>query len=467
MPVVLINNLGGVNTYLNPLLDGQIIKSVNFDSFPLGGKTKRAGYSTYLGTADGSTVTSLFNWTKNDGTTFFNYRASGSSLYYSAQGTGAWTLAGNGTITAGAHVGYAVLDDTLIIGDGAGSTRHTTNGTSFTDTTLAPVSEFFAEFENRIYAAGTSSDLFFSTTNDATNWETTGTSDSSSIVIPGAGKLGVIFKAADRLTATKNSGIINRWDGASRVDLSTLVGPSSPYSVAQQEGFYVWLNRLGIYLYSGERPQIISNTIQRQFYNNSGSAIAGTAFDDAPGEIHRYDYLVSVGTLTDDLTQETISNAIIKYDLQKNQFMNYEYADKPTAMLSYRDENGDKQFIFGDSSGQCYQTDPTVYNDNGEAINCELQGFIHLGTLLDKKWNWFRALMNPGNEARMQIAITNTWTARVKNWRDLGDVNDGVAEFRFPAGSRGKFLFWRVMESSKNSTTSVYGFEIDAEIIPK
>src|SRR3990167_9284372 len=103
MPELTISDLGGVNTYQNPfaLPDGNIIHCVNFDSFPLGAKKKRAGYNTFLGTPDNGTVNSLFAWAKNDGSTFWLYRASGSAIYSSQQGTGAWTQTGNGTIENG------------------------------------------------------------------------------------------------------------------------------------------------------------------------------------------------------------------------------------------------------------------------------------------------------------------------------------------------------------------------------
>src|SRR5258706_16404146 len=85
-------NIGGVQTYTNPLpQDGQLIHAVNVVSFPYGAKTKRSGYSTFLGTADGSQVNSLIDYHQQDGTTFNLMRASGSSLYSSQQGTGAWT----------------------------------------------------------------------------------------------------------------------------------------------------------------------------------------------------------------------------------------------------------------------------------------------------------------------------------------------------------------------------------------
>src|SRR3990170_3078965 len=297
-------NIGGINTYVNPLIEERtdnkafLTRAVNVDSYPYGGKSKRPGYITFLGTADGSAINSLFSWTKEDGTTLFNYRASGSSLYYSIQGTGAWTLAGNGT--------------------------------SFTNTTLAPIGEHFTQFQRRIYIGGTSSTLFYSTTNDATNWNTSGTSDSSSFTIPGAGKINKVINANNRLVATKNSGLVYRWDGYSLVDTSTSLGPTSPYSVSDAEGYFFWLNRLGHFGYGGDKPKLLSNAIQGQVYNNMGSGIAGANFTTAPGIVHKYDWLCAVGTVTDDFTNEPVANAIIKYSFQKNEYLNYSFNNNPT-----------------------------------------------------------------------------------------------------------------------------------------
>lgn len=463
-------NLAGVNTYLSPMVksDGDLIRGVNVESFPYGAKTKRPGYITYLGTADGSQVNTLFNWTKNDGTTLFNYRASGTALYYSTQGTGAWTLCGNGTITANSHIGHAVLDNTLIICDGAGSTRHTTNGTAFTDTTLAPVAVDLAEYQGRIYAAGTSSTLFYSTTNDATNWALSGTSDSSSFTIPGAGKLSRVFKVADRLIANKNSGLQFKWDGYSLVDTATGLAPSSPYSVANSEGYFFWLNRLGYFGYGGSKPQLLSNSIQRQIYNNSGSAIAGTVFDNAPSVEHRYNYMTSVGDTTDDFTQVTITNCIQKYNYQTNEWLNDSYANRPTAYLSYKDTSGSQQLIFGDSTGQCYQISGTATSDNGSPIVSVME-FVHNGGVphLEKKWDWFTGFFNPGNEAKVQVAVGDTYTRDTLKWLDVGDCSDGVAEFRFPAGTRGRLMFVKVYESAIDSRFTFYGYDVQAEVIAR
>src|SRR3990167_2702426 len=105
-----IYNLSGLQLKLSPFLskDGEMIRCVNMETDSLGAKKKRPGYATYLGTPDNSEITTLFNFRLNNGTQFWNYRYSGSLLYYSTQGTGAWTVCGNGMMAAGGTIGYAI-----------------------------------------------------------------------------------------------------------------------------------------------------------------------------------------------------------------------------------------------------------------------------------------------------------------------------------------------------------------------
>lgn len=457
----------GINTYVNPLnYDGIMIHALNVTSFPLGAKTKRTGYSTFLATPDSGTVQSLFQMENinNSGTQMNLYRASGSALYYSLQGTGAWTLAGNGTISNGAHFGQAALGTVMIGGDGVGSTRHTTDGISFTNTTLAPISDSFTQFQNRIYANGTATTEFFSTTNDATNWNTSGTSDSSSFTVPGGGKLIKNFKIPDTLVMSKNNGEMYKWDGFNLIDMATKYGPSSAYSVAKTENYNFFVNQFGHYLFSNANPQLLSNAIQRQFYNAGTTGIAGTAFASIPATCHIYDYLASVGTITDDFTSRQIPNAIIKYDYQKNEYQNWSFAHNPTSYLSYKDATGKQQLIFGDNTGQCYQMDGST-TDNGQAIESEMVFLFTYGIAgFEKKWNWFRGFFNPGCEAKVQVACSNVYTYENLRWFDVGDFSNGVAELRFPPESRSRFLFLRIYESSKNSRFSYLGCEIQADI---
>jgi hypothetical protein len=100
-----LTNVGGLNLRLSPFLHSQLIRAVNVTTNQIGAKEKRPGYGTYL--ADlGTQVQTLFNWTKNNGTQFWNYAYAGGTLHYSTQGTGAWTVCGNGTFTGN----YVVME---------------------------------------------------------------------------------------------------------------------------------------------------------------------------------------------------------------------------------------------------------------------------------------------------------------------------------------------------------------------
>lgn len=469
MPTQSVFNLQGLQLGASPFLSnpGEFIHLVNLDSDPVGAKRKRPGYTLFQGTADGSAITSLFEWHKDDGTTLNLYRFSGTQLYYSAQGTTDWVACGNGGFTAGSPIGNAVLNNTLIIGNGVDATRHSTDGTSFTNTTAAPIAARFTDYQNRIYAIGTTSTLFYSTTGDATNWSTSGTSDSSSLTIPGPGKLLDVYKVADRVVTTKNSGLLHRWDGYSLVDTATKLGYSSPYSVGSVESFRIGLNRLGYFGYNGASPTMISNDIQRQIYNDSGTAIVGSVFDSAPAGVYKYNYMCAVGTVTDDITFETVRNCLQTYDFQLDQWSNYGFGTMPTAFVNYKDNAGNEQLLLGDNAGQCYQFGGTALSDNNLPIEAIAEFIYHDGVPhLEKKFNYAYFFFNPGCQAKVQIATGDTYAKGKKNWVDLGDASSGVVEYKF-SGDRGRLLFIRISESSTNSRFSWYGCAIDYDPIER
>lgn len=472
MPEASVSSFGGINTYQNPfsLPDGNVIHSVNMDSFPLGAKKKRSGYVTYLGTPDNSTVNTLFSWQKNDGS-IYNYRASGSVLYSSLQGTGDWTVTGNGTISSGAHVSFAVQDNTLFMADGVGSTRHTTSGTDWTNTSGAPIAVDLAPYQGRIYAAGTSSSLFYSTAGTGTDWIT----DSSSIFIPNDGKLSRIFVSSDRLVITKNSGLMYRWDGDSLIDMATKLGPSSPYSLGSVEGYRFWLNRLGIFTSNAGAPQLVSNPIQNQIYNDSGSAVIGTSFNSAPSGVSKYNYFTSVGTLTDDFTKITIPDAIIKYDYQKNEFLNYRFNNFPTACTSYKDVNGVDQFIFGDQAGQVYQLSGTAKSDNGTPIESSLIVILHANMPhVMKDFRRIEFFTNPGCGARVRYATVDA--SEIFNpfnkegpfkWKELCDLHKGYTQVDFPPESRGSLTYLQFYDNGSNDRFNLYSLSYTYDVVNK
>ena len=461
-----IYNISGINLAVQPLLhkEGDLLRSVNLETFPIGAKRKRPGYITYLGTSpNGSAVQGLFNWSRNNGTQFWNYNFAGGLLYSSQQGTGAWTITGNGTFNSAGTITHAVLEDTLCVSDGVGSVFTSTTGTSFAAATISPVAVSLSEFEQRIYAAGTASDLFWSNVGTPTDW----TNDSSSVLIPGAGKLASIFKAPDGLAVVKNSGNMFMWDGFNLTDLSTKLGYTSQLSIGSIENYRIGLNRQGFFGFGGSKPELLSNAIERQIYNDVGEGIVGTTFDSMPATTHQYRYYATMGTVTDDLTDETIPDAIAVYNFQNNDWWNYRFADRPTAWLSFKDASGNEQLLFGAGS-QCFQMAGTATTDNGAAIETVMEGVIHAATPdLDKEWREITASFNPGAQAKIQVGLSDTFTKPTKQWIDLGDAKDGVVNYHFPQGARSKLLFWRVYDSSRTARYTFYGFTLNYDIVTR
>lgn len=486
-------SIQGINTYINPLQsDGQLIHAVNVTGFPMGGLSKRPGYGTYLGTVAG-TVSTIFSFPFQNGTQLYTYMAAGSKLYYSTQGTGAWTQATPGTIKNNAYVGNCIFNNTLGIGDGNTNLWTSTDGINFSQPGSAPVAQYLAVFHNRAYTDdGTTSNTQFSVTNDITNWQNSGTSDSSSLTTTSPGANVGLFVAGDRLVITKNRGNLFNWDDTSLIDMSAIYGPSSPRSIAQIDDLWFYFNQYGIFSFDGATRTLISNPIQRQFYNKQGNGIAGTCLGTAPGASLLWDYFVAVGNTTDDFTGRKITNNIIKYDYQKNQFMNWSFNDAPTAFHSYIDINGQKQLLFGGTAGQVFQLDLTKTSDNGASIPTEAvflftyasQGQTFTpnsasamsGLTYEKKWDWIRLFFNPGDEVNIQYAFANTLTYQHLKWSEaintrdrtggFWQVSDGVVEIRFPRDEnnmpRSRFLFLRIYDDSDNSQWQYFGCQISA-----
>lgn len=463
-------NLQGMNLRLSPFLqgEGEFLRLINVDPYPQGALKRRAGYTTLLGTPDNGTVTNLFDWHQDNGTTFWLYRTSGSALYYSQQGTGAWTLAGNGTISNGSSVGYAVVNNTLTIGDGVGSTRYSTDGQSFTNTTGAPVARYFADFQQKVWAAqGTNPALVSSVTGDPTNWGFTGTSDGTTVTISAPGGFNSLQKTGNRLIAGKTSGNMFKWDGYTLLDMSTTLAPSSALSIGSVGDYKLYLNRYGYFGFDGASPQIISNAIQPQVYNDFGSAIAGGTFDNASAATLRYDYFASVGTVTDDITKEPVKNALQIYNFQYNSWRNYSMGTQVSSLWSYKDASLNSQLIFGDTSGQCYTQGGTAMSDNGQPIEAIIEYVYHGGIpQYEKEFNYGWFFFNPGCQAHIQVAIGNTWTKEKLKWTNLGDVSDGIAEIHFKK-ERGRLLFVKVTDSSTTNRFIFYGMAVSWDPVIK
>lgn len=491
---------------LQPTMDGQLVWGLNVENIGQGYLGKRRGYSAFLGTADGNQVNTLAWYPQQSGTQMFLYRLSGSLAYSSLQGTGAWTQMGNGTFTNNARLGYAILNNVFICGDGAGSTRHTSDssggGTSFTNTTGAPVGQFFCQYDQRIYTSnGTNSSLTYSSLGSADNWSISLPADSSSLTVPDAGAIGPLINSGNRLVIHKTSGKMFNWDSNNLTDMTSYNGAQMYFSPDQIDGLWFWLNQFGHWSFDGANKNLLSNQIQRLFYNRVGLGMASTQLGTTGiGQAHIWNYLATMGTVQDDWTGIGINNAIMCYDYQKDTHQLWQFNNYPTSMLSYIDNTKQRQFIFGGAGGQCYQLDQTSASDAGQPIRTEAiflftyaeqatqfsptSAHAITGSAYEKLWRYWRGFFNPGDELNIQFAISNTLQFNQLKWsearltRERGQANDdwfqvsdGVVELRFPQTSgnepRGRFLFIRIYDFSTTSKWIYYGCNISAKPIPK
>jgi hypothetical protein len=267
---------------------------------------------------------------------------------------------------------------------------------------------------------------------------------------------------------------MHRWDGDYLVDMATELGPSSPYSVGNVEDFRFYLNRLGVFTTNADKPQLISNPVQRQIYNDAQTGILGSQFDTAPASVYRYDWLCSIGTVEDDFTEINQPNAILKYDYQKNEFSNYKFYNFPTAYHSYKDTSGVQQLIFGDATGQCYQYGGTAKTDNGFPIDLNMVMLLH-GNMphVSKDFEYLEVFTNPGCQAKVQFAVINTvptvrgwYNSGPTVWKELGDLTSGYTLFRFPPEARGKLMYLKFYESSTNAKFSLYSINYIFKPVP-
>lgn len=498
-------NIQGVSSgAINPMSsDGQLIYGLNITSGVIVGNgaiAKRPGYRSYLQSL-GTQINTLFSFYDSSGTRLYTYAAAGSLLNYSTQGTGNWTQASPGTINPGAYVGNAVMEQGLTgtqflcIGDGNQPLLVTSNGTSFTSPGSAPVAQYLCPYLNVMYTTdGSTNILNASSPEDPTDWQIGGTNNSTQYYMANSGAAKNLFVAGNTLIITRSQGNIFTWDTTQFIDTSTTYGPSSPRSIAQIDDYWFYLNSFAVTGFDGAQKQVLSNPIQRQFYNRQGSGITPTSFGTAPSTSWYWYYLTAVGTVTDDFTQRTIPNAILQYDYQNNQWFDWSFAAPPTAMHSYYDTNNVRQMIFGDATGQAYKMDMTATSDNGKPIQTDaifLFTYDQQSTafsqtsasalstaMYEKKWNMLRMFFNPGDEVNVQFAFSNSLTLQRLTWSEAVLVkgrtkgtywqcSHGVLEMRFPDNEnnprRSRFLFMRVYDYSATSSWVYNGCMLDAD----
>jgi hypothetical protein len=201
-------------------------------------------------------------------------------------------------------------------------------------------------------------------------------SDSSSLNVDkhSGGLIQNIKTLNDRVVVWKKE-LIKRWDEEYLRTVKASHGLDAPYSIAEVDGAAFSLDRDAIRLYDGNAPIEISEKIE--------DLIFGIDFDDTNrericGEVFKKKYYLSVGDITDE-DSDTISNAWIVYDYNKNAFWLYSLADKATAMTKLMCSDGEQRLYFGDDAGNVYQMFSGQLDDT-EEIEAVLEGHLFYPT---------------------------------------------------------------------------------------
>lgn len=249
---------------------------------------------------------------------------------------------------------------------------------------------------------------------------------------------------ADRLLIFKERSLY-RWDESEIryvADTGTTTGRSIR-TIGYQTFFYSQ-NGAGIYVYSGGKPQLISQKIQPII-----DGITQTTVDEVRAESDYDHYYLFVGTITVDLPAGdniSVSNAVIVYTVSTNSWYLYSFSDAVRSMARFVDDtNGFDRFYFGNNNGEifrlAYDTDD-VFSDDGDAISALVRyrtpiGSPHQTKFVHKVW----PLVDRAQGMSFRLRADD------KDWRGQTQINRNAQPI--PVDNiEGKVFDFEVSESS-------------------
>lgn len=370
------------NTSPFSILKGEWRKIVNWDIGKKGCMTKRQGYASILNIPDASEILNIIPFEIGTTRKLIMINKAGKLYVADPIVDSTWGTAKlTGLDTSARWTATVLHDDSgngiMILGNGV-ETYRTADASTFTDansTDGAPLAKYWCSFQERVFGAGVPADkdvLHWSSIGDITDWSSTSPSDSDSLNIDkhSGGTIQGIRTLNDRVVIWKRDRI-KRWDEEYLRTVKASHGLDAPYSIAEIDGAAFSLDRDAIRLYDGNAPLEISERIQDFI---EGIDFSTSNNEKICGEVFKKRYYLSVGTITDE-DSNTISNAWIVYDYNKNEFWLYSLADRATAMTKLMCSDGVQRLYFGDGSGQVYQMFYGV-TDDGEEIEAMLEGHV-------------------------------------------------------------------------------------------
>jgi len=459
----------GMHRNVSPLavLKGEWKKIVNWDIAKIGCATKRDGYTTILNAPDASEILSIIPFKVGATRKLIMINAAGKLYVADPIVDSTWGTAKlTGLNTSARWTGAMLHDDSgnavMILGNGY-QTYRTSDANSFVDanaTDGAPLAPYWTAWQERVYGAGVPADkdvLHWCSIGDATNWSAVSPSDSNSLNIDkfAGGVIQNIRMINDRVVIWKEE-LTKRWDEEYLRTVRDSDGLTAPYSLADIKGMAFTLDRNAVRLYDGNEPQEISSKIEDLIIGiNMGSEnlprICGAVFNKR--------YHLSVGTITDE-DGDTISNAWIVYDYNKNAFWLYSLAKQATAMATLKCSDGVERLYFGGTDGnvcQMFSGD----TDDDEEIEAVLEGhiFYPVGTEMFIEPKKIIVASKFGHE--MKVQLTDDYS---DNTMTIGEFDKPVSHnITDKLGNNVLGLAVNIAHASKGKPT-FYGFTLGYEV---
>lgn len=371
----------GMHRNVSPMavLKGEWKKIVNWDIAKIGCATKRDGYAAILNIPDADEILSLIPFEVGSYRKLIMINNAGKLYCVDPATESTWGSALLTGLSTTARWTATVLHDSsgnpyMILGNGV-EVYKTADGVTFSAVSGAPLGKYWASYQERVYAAGVPADediLHWCSIGDLTDWSAVSPSDSGSLNIDkhSGGTIQNIKALNDRVVIWKKTRM-KRWDEEYLRTVMSSDGLDAPYSVAEVNGMAFSLDRNAIRLYDGNAPKEISSKIEDLIY---GIDFGETNAPRICGEVFKKKYYLSVGTITDE-DSNTITNAWIVYDVNKNAFWLYSLADQATSMTKLMCSDGVQRLYFGGTAGQVWQMF-SGDTDDGDDIEARLEGHI-------------------------------------------------------------------------------------------
>lgn len=245
------------------------------------------------------------------------------------------------------------------------------------------------------------------------------------------------------------------WNGNStEPDEIVGIGCSSNESIAVDgsSGLLFFANEYGIYITSGGYPKKISTFVDDLFENMSSAN-----YQHIAGGCDGKHYYCSIGNVTID--GQTISNVVLRYTIQSQEWAVYSYPTQPRVFSKYIDGN-DVKLVYGDNDGNVIQIDSSATSDTYASTTVPISYELHFADIYDDIIGMDKTIKDKitidseaSSGATLYCRIDKN-TNRHEDWKKLGEIKKEIQDIAISSlrykvikfkitgrGTVGRFLF--------------------------